>query len=191
MPRTAPSTFPPVSMARSTITEPGFIASIISFVIIIGALRPKICAVVITISAWAQYCIIVSRCLFNCCSVNAFAYPCAVCPVSPRSTSTNFAPSERTSFFAIGRVSNASTFAPSRRAVAIACNPATPVPMINTFDGCNVPAGVIIIGKILLMLSAARITAAYPARLACELNASIFCARVDRGIISIDSADIF
>ncbi len=90
LPSTAPSTFPPVSMARSTTTEPGFIAAIISFVTITGALRPKTCAVVITISACAQYCFITSRCFFNCSSVNAFAYPCAVCPVSPRSTSNKF-----------------------------------------------------------------------------------------------------
>ena len=39
------------------------------------------------------------------------------------------------------------------------------------------------------MLSAATTTAAYPARLACELSASIFCARVERGIISIEIAE--
>jgi len=42
------------------------------------------------------------------------------------------------------------TFAPRRFAVAIACNPATPTPMMNTFAGKIVPAAVVIIGKILL-----------------------------------------
>ena len=37
--------------------------------------------------------------------------------------------------------------APSRRAVAIACRPATPAPMTNTRAGGTVPAAVIIIGK--------------------------------------------
>ena len=43
-----------------------------------------------------------------------------------------------------------------------------------TLAGETVPAGVIIIGKTLLSFSAASMTALYPARLACELSASIF-----------------
>ena len=39
------------------------------------------------------------------------------------------------------------TTAPSRRAVAIACNPATPTPMMNTRAAGTVPAAVIIIGN--------------------------------------------
>ena len=39
------------------------------------------------------------------------------------------------------------TTAPSRRAVAIACNPATPAPRTSTFAGATVPAAVISIGK--------------------------------------------
>ena len=40
-PNTEPSTFPPLSMAKSTITLPGLIASTISAVITTGALRPN------------------------------------------------------------------------------------------------------------------------------------------------------
>ena len=57
-----------------------------------------------------------------------------------------------------------------------------------TRAGFSVPAGVIIIGSTIFNRSAARITATYPARFACELSASIFCARVERGIISIEMA---
>ena len=46
-----------------------------------------------------------------------------------------------------GRVSYASTTAPSRRAVPIACKPATPAPRTNTRAGVTVPAAVIISGR--------------------------------------------
>src|SRR3954465_3099948 len=45
-----------------------------------------------------------------------------------------------------GRTSVAVTAAPRRRAVAIACRPATPAPRTRTFAGGTVPAAVIIIG---------------------------------------------
>ena len=48
---------------------------------------------------------------------------------------------------AAGRTSVAETMAPSRRAVAIACNPATPAPITKRRAGGTVPAAVIIIGK--------------------------------------------
>ena len=47
-----------------------------------------------------------------------------------------------------GRTSNAETTAPSRRAVAIACRPATPAPSTSTFAGATVPAAVISSGNI-------------------------------------------
>ena len=49
--------------------------------------------------------------------------------------------------------------APKRRAVAIACRPATPTPMMNTLAGGTVPAAVIIIGKARVKAAAASITA--------------------------------
>jgi hypothetical protein len=58
-----------------------------------------------------------------------------------------------------GRTSVAVTTAPSRRAVAIACRPATPTPITNTFAAGIVPAAVIIIGKARPKASAASITA--------------------------------
>ena len=54
-PATAPSTLPPVSAARSTTTEPGFICSTIALVTSSGALRPGTAAVVISASASATY----------------------------------------------------------------------------------------------------------------------------------------
>ena len=68
---------------------------------------------------------------------------------------TNFAPKLLTCSSTTGRVSNASTRAPRRFAVAIACKPATPTPITNTLSGEIVPAGVIIIGIILFMVVAA------------------------------------
>ena len=44
-------------------------------------------------------------------------------------------------------------------AVAIACNPATPIPYINTLEGIIVPAAVIIKGNILVISLAPTITA--------------------------------
>ncbi len=54
---------PPRSAARSTITEPGFIAATISVVSRIGAGRPGIKAVVITASIWARCSVIACCCL--------------------------------------------------------------------------------------------------------------------------------
>ena len=59
----------------------------------------------------------------------------------------NFAPSDWTCSLVAGRTSVAVTIAPRRRAVAMACRPATPTPMMNTRAGTMVPAGVIICGR--------------------------------------------
>ena len=58
-PALAPSTLPPRSTARSTITEPARIGSIIAEVIRIGAVRPGISAVVMTMS-WRRRCSLTS-----------------------------------------------------------------------------------------------------------------------------------
>jgi hypothetical protein len=61
--------------------------------------------------------------------------------------STNRAPRLCTCSFTAGRTSYASTLAPSLRAVAIACRPATPAPTMNARAAVSVPAAVIIIGN--------------------------------------------
>ncbi|ACP22928.1 hypothetical protein NGR_b14770 (plasmid) [Sinorhizobium fredii NGR234] len=71
----------------------------------------------------------------------------------------NLAPSEATCSFAAGRTSVADTMAPRRRAVAIACRPATPAPMTKIFAAGTVPAAVIIIGRARSYSWAASITA--------------------------------
>jgi len=81
-------------------------------------------------------------------------------------------------------MSYAEATAPSRRAVAIACNPATPAPMMSTRPGVIVPAAVVSIGKMRGKVSAAMMTALYPQMVPIEESASILCARVDRGINS-------
>ena len=53
-PATVPSTLPPLAAAMSTITEPGFIDATISAVIIRGAGRPGISAVVMMMSTSAH-----------------------------------------------------------------------------------------------------------------------------------------
>src|SRR5207245_7419114 len=60
---------------------------------------------------------------------------------------------------AAGRTSVAVTIAPSRRAVAIACRPATPAPITKTFAAGTVPAAVIIMGRARPYSAAASITA--------------------------------
>ena len=82
-------------------------------------------------------------------------------------------------------MSNPDTTAPSRRAVAIACRPATPAPITSTLAGATVPAAVISMGKNFGSRSAASSTALYPPTVLCEDKASIDCARVMRGIDSI------
>jgi hypothetical protein len=57
------------------------------------------------------------------------------------------APSDWICSFVAERTSVAETCAPRRRAVAIACSPATPTPITNTRAALIVPAAVIIIGK--------------------------------------------
>ena len=58
----------------------------------------------------------------------------------------NFAPSDSTCSLVSALTSVASTTAPRRLAVAIACKPATPTPMITTRAAFIVPAAVISIG---------------------------------------------
>src|SRR5581483_6912010 len=95
--------------------------------------------------------------------------------------SRNVAPSDSTCSRTAGRTSKPETTAPSRRAVAIACSPATPAPRTRIFAGGIVPAAVISIGKKRGRRSAAMRAALYPLTVACEDSASIGCARVMRG----------
>ena len=81
-------------------------------------------------------------------------------------------------------MSYAEATAPRRRAVAIACKPATPAPMMSTRPGVIVPAAVVSIGKMRGNVSAAMITALYPQIVPIEESASMLCARVVRGINS-------
>ncbi len=68
----------------------------------------------------------------------AVAYPRASCAsCASIGNSTNRAPRLCTCSFTAGRTSYAETTAPKRRAVAIACNPATPTPMIRTVARSN------------------------------------------------------
>ncbi len=57
------------------------------------------------------------------------------------------APRLSTCSLTTGRVSNASTTAPSRLAVAMACSPATPAPRTSTRAAFTVPAAVMSMGK--------------------------------------------
>ena len=94
-------------------------------------------------------------------------------------------PIERTSSALAGRTSYADTTAPSRLAVAIACSPATPAPSTSTRAGGTVPAAVMNSGKKRGSRVAASSTQRYPATSACEVSASIDCARLIRGTSSM------
>ena len=98
------------------------------------------------------------------------------------------APIDLTSSAEDGRTSYAETTAPKRRAVAIACSPATPAPSTKTCAGVTVPAAVINSGKKRGDISAPTKTARYPAQSACEVKASIDCAREIRGTSSSEKA---
>ncbi len=97
----------------------------------------------------------------------------------------NVAPSDSTSVLDAGRTSYPLTTAPSRRAVPMACRPATPAPSTSTLAGRAVPAAVISSGKNRPNSAAATSAALYPATLAWELSASIGWVLVSvRGIRS-------
>ena len=100
----------------------------------------------------------------------------------------NFAPSDSTCSLVSGRTSVASTTAPSRLAVAIACKPATPTPMTTTRAAFTVPAAVISIGMSRPYVFAAISTALYPPMFACEESTSMLCAREMRGSASMAKA---
>ena len=103
-PATEPSTLPPVSAARSTTTEPGFICSTIADVTSIGAVRPGTAAVVISASAFAMYGVSRSRWRAARSSVISRAYPPAPSSVSS-SRSIDLAPIDRISSAAAARTS--------------------------------------------------------------------------------------
>ena len=63
------------------------------------------------------------------------------------SSSRKRAPSDSICSLTAERTSKACTTAPSRRAVAIACSPATPAPSTSTLAGRTVPAAVVSMGK--------------------------------------------
>src|SRR5881409_3613952 len=102
--------------------------------------------------------------------------------------SRNVAPRLSTCSLTTGRTSKPDTTAPRRRAVAIACSPATPAPMTSTLAGTTVPAAVTSIGRNFGSRSAARRMALYPETVAWEESASIDWARVMRGIDSMAKA---
>ena len=139
------SQLPPVSAARSTSTLPGFIPATIAAVMIFGAGRPGTAAVQ-TITSMVLRCSPRRRCCSaRSSSVSWRAYPPSPAALTPRSR--NLPPSDSICSRVSGRTSKPSTCAPRRRAVAIACRPATPAPTIKTFDGRIVPAAVVSIGK--------------------------------------------
>ena len=128
-----------------------------------------------------------SCCCFARSSVISRAYPPAPANDS-KFRSINDAPIDLTSSADEGRTSYALTTAPSRRAVAIAWRPATPAPSTKTCAGVTVPAAVISKGKNLGLNSAPISAALYPAQSACEVSASIDCAREILGTNSIEKA---
>ena len=113
-----------------------------------GAGRPGMSAVVMTRSI-SRMCRWISSSSRRCwSSPSSAAYPpAASAAVVTASGATKLAPRLSTCSFTAGRTSNADTTAPSRRAVAIACSPATPAPSTNTLAGASVPAAVVSIGK--------------------------------------------
>ena len=92
--------------------------------------------------------------------------------------STERAPRDRICSRASSRMSNPSTTAPRRRAVATAWRPATPAPSTRTRAGFTVPAAVMRSGNIFGSRSAASRTAWKPITVAIDDRTSTAWARV-------------
>ena len=140
------SQFPPVSAAKSTITDPYFMFSTNSFDNNFGAGLPGISAVVIIISTSLAY----FKNNANSASKYSFPISLAYPPIPAPSTtspfiltSKNSAPQDFTYSLVANLVSNALTIAPIFLAVTIADKPATPAPITNTLAGGTFPAAVI------------------------------------------------
>src|SRR6185437_434309 len=125
-PGTLTSQFPLVSPAKSTTTLPGRIERTASAVTSFGAGRPGTSAVVITTSNFAIASVSAACCASCSAAVKERAYPPSPEAVTPRSS--HCAPSDLTCSATSGRTSKPVVRAPSRRAVASACRPATPTP---------------------------------------------------------------
>lgn len=135
--------FPPASAAKSTKTEPLFMALICSSNIKMGAFFPGIKAVVMIIStSFAYFANKSISALINSGDIS-FAYPPAPSPLSLISTVKNSAPNDSTYSLTAALVSNPLTIAPIDLAVAMAESPATPPPITRTFAGGSLPAAVI------------------------------------------------
>ena len=100
----------------------------------------------------------------------------------------NLAPRLSTCSLAAGRTSVADTMAPSRRAVAIACRPATPTPMTKHLRRRTVPAAVIIIGKARPIFRGGVDHRLVAGKIGLARQHVHDCARVMRGINSIAKA---
>mmetsp|Transcript_19589 Transcript_19589/g.26566 ORF Transcript_19589/g.26566 Transcript_19589/m.26566 type:complete len:224 (+) Transcript_19589:2107-2778(+) len=83
------SMLPPVSAARSTVTDPGFMTSTMSFVISTGALRPGMRAVPMMISTSSHCFFSIFAAASNHSGDISFAYPPAPAPSSSNSTFRN------------------------------------------------------------------------------------------------------
>ena len=176
---TEPATLPPSGpAARSTTTAPARMSFTVSSVTRTGGRPPGTWAVVMTTSARAMCSASAACCARPSSSVRARAYPPSPDPLAAPGRSTNRAPSDSTSPRACGRTSYALTTAPRRRAVPMACSPATPVPSTRTPAGRIVPAAVVSSGKNPPYAVAATSAALYPATLACEVRASMGWARL-------------
>ena len=72
--------------------------------------------------------------------------------------------------------------------MASACSPATAAPITKTLAGNTVPAAELSIGRYLGSSAAASSTPLYPLMLLMEDSVSMACARVVRGIASVEKA---
>mmetsp|Transcript_2058 Transcript_2058/g.5705 ORF Transcript_2058/g.5705 Transcript_2058/m.5705 type:complete len:225 (-) Transcript_2058:273-947(-) len=153
------ATLPPASAARSTVTDPGGMASTISWVIRTGAFLPGMRAVVMM----ALVDLHSSRSIFRAASNHSgdisLAYPPAASPDSSVWTSRNLAPMDSTCSLAADRTSKAVTTALRFFACWMAASPATPAPTTITRAGFTLPAAVICPAKGLCMACAASTTA--------------------------------
>ena len=145
----APSTLPPRSTARSTSTEPGFIEATIAAVTSFGAGRPGISAVVMTMSCLAMCSAVSAACLAWYSLRHLLGVAAGGLGVLELLVLDGEELGAERFDLLLGRGAHVGggDHRAEAPAVAIACRPATPTPMMNTFAAGTVPAAVIIIGK--------------------------------------------
>lgn len=128
-------------------TDPGFMERTVSAVSSFGANTPPMSAVVMTTSDWAHWSTSIWRCRAWSSGESSLGVAAAGGGAVLEVDADVLGADALDLLLDLGPHVAASTLAPSRRAVAMACSPATPAPITNTLAGVTMPAAVMNMGK--------------------------------------------